>query len=134
MITMHNHSLRSLALLPILFLVQLDSIHAAYTTTGSKLHDNNADCNCVVGSGPESNTPSYFQYYRFFDFRNLADRPGQYLNAPPLVNDSQNAGQEPVWSPSVLNSDAWNTDWGIQNWSKPAEPDFPTKMVNSPAN
>jgi hypothetical protein len=108
-----------------------------YTTTNNTTpHDNNDDCNCyVVSSGADSNTPEYFQYYRFYDFRNLADRPGQYTQAPPLINDSfQGASEISVWDSDVLNSDAWNVDWGIQNWSKPSTEDFPIQMVNSPAN
>jgi hypothetical protein len=94
--------------------------------------DNNADCDCyVVQTGADSKTPEYFQYYRFYDFRNL---PGAMKSAPPLVNDTQIAGLEPTWQPNLFNSDDWNYDWGIQNWSKPATDDFPTPMNNSVAN
>ncbi|KAF2735505.1 concanavalin A-like lectin/glucanase [Polyplosphaeria fusca] len=102
----------------------------------SALHDNSQNCSCyVLNSGKDSNTPEYFQYYRFWDFRDLASNgPRQYINAPPEVNNTQDQGSEDVWDANILNSDAWNVDWGIQNWSKPATEDFPTKMVNSPAN
>ncbi|KAF2706806.1 glycoside hydrolase family 16 protein [Pleomassaria siparia CBS 279.74] len=107
-----------------------------YTTTNNSTpHDNTSNCTCyVINSGASSNTPEYFSYYRFYDFRNLADRPGQYTTAPPLLNDSQDAGTQAVRDNGVLNSSAWNTDWGIQNWSKPSTEDFPTAMNNSPAN
>ena len=55
-------------------------------------------------------------------------------DAPPLVNDTQIAGLEPTWQPHLFDSDAWNYDWGIQNWSKPATDDFPVPMNNSVAN
>lgn len=114
----------------------LQPVLSDYTSSfNTSPHDNNDECTCyVVQSGANSDTPSYFQYYRFYDFRNLSSNAGQFVEAPPLVNDTQNAGQEPVWEPSILNSDAWNQDWGIQNWSKEATEDFPTRMVNSPAN
>ncbi|KAF2691209.1 glycoside hydrolase family 16 protein [Lentithecium fluviatile CBS 122367] len=122
-------------LLPLLLSVRPAS-SAEYSTSNSIIpKDNSENCSCyVVNSGADSNTPQYFQYYRFYDFRNLADSPGQYLSTPGLVNDTQDAGAEPVWDANILNSDAWNTDWNIQNWSKNATDDFPTKMVNSPAN
>ncbi|KAF2631888.1 glycoside hydrolase family 16 protein [Macroventuria anomochaeta] len=92
--------------------------------------DNNADCNCyVVSTGADSNTPEYFQYYRFYDFRNL---PGGLSEAPGQVNDSM--GLEPTWQPDLFNSDDWNYDWATQNWSKPATEDFPVPMSNSYAN
>ncbi|KAF2255706.1 glycoside hydrolase family 16 protein [Trematosphaeria pertusa] len=123
-------------LVPLTLFLQTALSAGDYTTSNNTTpHDNTENCTCyVVNSGADSNTPEYFQYYRFFDFRNLADEPGQYVDAPPLVNDTQDAGDEDVWDANILNSDAWNTDWGIQNWSKPATEDFPTRMVNSPAN
>ncbi|KAF2018924.1 glycoside hydrolase family 16 protein [Aaosphaeria arxii CBS 175.79] len=110
---------------------------AGYSTTNNFVDpkDNNKDCDCyVLSSGQDSQTPQYFQYYRFYDFRGFADKPGQYVDTPPLVNDTQDAGSEPVWNAEILNSTSWNTDWSIQNWSKPATEEFPVRMVNSPAN
>jgi hypothetical protein len=109
---------------------------AQYSTTDSTTpHANTENCTCyVVNSGANSKSPTYFQYYRFFDFRNLADRPRQYIDTPPLVNNSQSAGTANVWNANILDSDAWKNDWGIQNWSKPATYDFPIPMENSPAN
>lgn len=105
----------------------------AYTTSNNETpKDNNADCNCyVVQSGTNSDTPTYFQYYRFYDFRNL---DGALTSSPPLLTNDQTAGLQPSWQPNIFNSDAWNTDWSIQNWSKPATEDFPVKMDNSRAN
>ncbi|USP74560.1 glycoside hydrolase family 16 protein [Curvularia clavata] len=119
-------------LLPLATLL-IPSVHATspYTSTMSETpKDNNADCDCyVVQSGSEA--PEYFQFYRFYDFRSL---PNPLDTSPPPINESQNAGQLPVWQPDLFNSDAWNFDWGIQNWSKPATEDFPVPMANSPAN
>ncbi|KAF2637019.1 concanavalin A-like lectin/glucanase [Massarina eburnea CBS 473.64] len=119
-----------------LALILQPAFSAQYTSTDTATpHDNTGNCTCyVVNSGASSNSPSYFQYYRFFDFRNLADQSGQYVTTPPLVNNSDSAASESVWNANILNSNAWNSDWGIQNWSKPATSDFPTHMVNSPAN
>lgn len=120
-------------LLPLTALLTTARAESAYTSSDSQTpKDNNANCSCyVVKSGDDSNTPSYFQYYRFYDFRNLPDAMRQ---APPLVNDTAAAGLEPVWQPDLFNSGAWNADWGLQNWSKPATDDFPTPMNNSLAN
>ncbi|KAF2463309.1 concanavalin A-like lectin/glucanase [Lindgomyces ingoldianus] len=121
-------------LLPLSLLLQ--PTLSDYTTTNNTTpKDNSQNCSCyVISSGADSNTPEYFQYYRFFDFRNLADHAGQFTQSPPFVNDTQDAGAEPVWDTKILNSPAWNVDWGIQNWSKPATSDFPVAMTNSPAN
>jgi hypothetical protein len=120
-------------LLPLSALLQPTIAASAYASTNNETpKDNNADCNCyVVQSGDNSQTPSYFQYYRFYDFRNL---PDAMTKAPPLLNDSVIAAAQPAWQPSLFDSDAWNYDWGIQNWSKPATDDFPTPMNNSLAN
>lgn len=120
-------------LLPLTALLVPALATSPYTSTNTeKPKDNNANCSCyVVKSGADSDTPSYFQYYRFYDFRNL---PDPLSAVPPLVNDTDNAGLEPVWQPSLFNSAAWNHDWAIQNWSKPATDDFPTPMNNSMAN
>ncbi|ORY15546.1 concanavalin A-like lectin/glucanase domain-containing protein [Clohesyomyces aquaticus] len=121
-------------LLPLTLLLQ--PTLSEYTTSNSTTpHDNSQNCSCyVIESGANSNTPEYFQYYRFFDFRNFADKAGQFTKTPPAVNDSASAGLKPVWDKDQLTTDAWNVDWGIQNWSKPATSDFPTPMANSPAN
>jgi hypothetical protein len=102
-----------------------------YTSSRNETpHDNNADCNCyVVQSGADAATPEYFQYYRFYDFRNL---PGGFSSPPGQVNSSD--GLEPTWQPDLFNSDDWQYDWGTQNWSKPATDDFPVPMSNSYAN
>lgn len=122
------------ALIPIAFLLARPAL-SEYITNSSALHDNSKGCNCyVVDSGENSKTPEYFQYYRFFDFRNLADGPDQYVNAPPLLKDNQDEGDEDVTTHDVFASDAWTTDWGIQNWGKEASEDFPIRMQNSPGN
>ncbi|KAF1840677.1 glycoside hydrolase family 16 protein, partial [Cucurbitaria berberidis CBS 394.84] len=120
-------------LLPLTALLQPALAANAYTTTNNELpKDNSPNCSCyVVQSGANSQTPEYFQYYRFYDFRNIQ---GAMTEAPPLINSTQVAGMEPTWQPNVFNSDAWNTDWGIQNWSKKATDDFPVPMNNSLAN
>ncbi|KAF2120695.1 concanavalin A-like lectin/glucanase domain-containing protein [Lophiotrema nucula] len=121
--------------LPLTLLLQ-PTLAADYSNGNvSALHDNNPNCSCYTfNSGDNSDSPEYLQYYRFFDFRNLANGPRQYIKAPPEVNSTQDQGDEDVWDANILNGDAWNVDWGIQNWSKPASEDFPTRMVNSPAN
>jgi len=125
-------------ILPLLTLPLLHTrpaLGAEYTTTNtSNLHDNSRSCSCyVVDTGEDSQTPAYFKYYRFFDFRNLADKPGQYAASPPTIENSQDDGNEPV-TDDIFTTDAWTTDWAIMNWSRPATDEFPTRMVNSPAN
>lgn len=109
---------------------------AQYTSSNTDTpKDNNEDCSCyVVNSGADSNTPQYFQYYRFYDFRNLADRPGQYLDAPSIVNDSQNAEVQSVWNADILDSDAFNADWNINDRTKEAPHARKIQMVRSPGN
>ncbi|KAA8624440.1 glycoside hydrolase family 16 protein [Pyrenophora tritici-repentis] len=104
-----------------------------YTTSNNETpKDNSPDCDCyVVLSGKDTKTPEYFQYYRFYDFRNL---PGALSEPPPLLNDTQIAGLAPTWQPDLFSSDAWTRDWGIQNWTKPSTSDFPIPMNNSVAN
>lgn len=123
------------ALWPVALLLRPAS-SAAYVSADSITPlQNNPNCTCyVVESGDDSQTPQYFQYYRFYDFRNLADKSGEYVNAPANVDDWDEAPNLKVGQPSILNSDAWNTDWNIQSWSKNASDDFPVRMVNSPAN
>jgi hypothetical protein len=121
-------------LLPLTALLAQSALAASpYTSSmNEKPKDNNPDCDCyVVQSGADSQTPEYFQYYRFYDFRNL---PGAMSESPPLLKDDQIAGMANTWQPDLFNSDAWNYDWGIQNWTKPATEDFPTPMNNSFAN
>lgn len=132
-VTMSRLPPLAVLLLPLSALLSPAAATYPYTSTQNETpKDNSPDCNCyVVKSGDNSETPNYFQYYRFYDFRNLPDALSE---SPPLVNDSVIAGQQPIWQPSLFNSDAWNADWGIQNWSKPATSDFPTPMNNSLAN
>ncbi|OAL50838.1 concanavalin A-like lectin/glucanase [Pyrenochaeta sp. DS3sAY3a] len=120
-------------LLPLTALLQPIFAANSYTTTNNQTpKDNNGDCSCyVVKTGQNSEASEYFQYYRFYDFRNL---PDAMSSAPDLVDETQIAGLEPTWQPSTFNSDAWNTDWTIQNWSKKATDDFPVPMNNSLAN
>ncbi|RMZ69098.1 glycoside hydrolase family 16 [Pyrenophora seminiperda CCB06] len=121
-------------LLPLTALVLQPAVAtSAYTSSmNEKPKDNNPDCDCyVVLSGKDSQTPQYFQYHRFYDFRNL---PGAMKEAPPLLNDTQIAAEAPSWQPDLFNSQAFNADWGIQNWTKPSTSDFPTPMNNSAAN
>ncbi|KAH8731244.1 concanavalin A-like lectin/glucanase domain-containing protein [Phaeosphaeriaceae sp. PMI808] len=120
-------------LLPLTALLTPTLAVQTYSSSNSETpKDNNANCSCyVVSSGAQSNTPQYFQYYRFYDFRNLA---GSLSSAPSLINETQNASLVPSWQPDLFNSPDWQKDWGLQNWSKKATPDFPVPMSNSPAN
>ncbi|KAJ4353258.1 uncharacterized protein N0V89_004985 [Didymosphaeria variabile] len=123
------------ALWPVALLIR-PTYSAGYVTADSTTpQQNNQNCTCyVVESGADSQTPQYFQYYRFFDFRNLADKSEEYVKAPAVVDDWDDAPNLDVGQSSILNSDAWNKDWNIQNWSKNASDDFAVRMVNSPAN
>lgn len=119
-------------LLPLAALLTPTLAQDTYISSKSETpKDNNANCSCyVVPSGAQSNTPEYFQYYRFYDFRNLS---GAMQNVP-LINNSQNASLVPTWQPEIFNSDDFVADWGMQNWSTPASEDFPVPMSNSYAN
>ena len=103
-----------------------------YVTSSSQTpRDNNPNCSCyAVPTGKDSKTPSYFQFYRFYDFRNLDGLD----TAPPLCNSSTTVNHQPSWQPNLFESDAWTSDWGIQNWTKAASNDFPVPMNHSKAN
>lgn len=120
-------------LLSLVTLLQPTLAADAYTSsTSATPKDNNANCSCyVVKSGKDSASPQYFQYYRFFDFRNLN---GALTKTPPQLNDSVVAATATTWQPHIFDSDDWNADWNIQNWTKPATTDFPVPMNNSLAN
>lgn len=120
-------------LLPVATLFTPALATQAYTSSNSETpKDNSPNCSCyVVESGEASDSPSYFQYYRFYDFRNL---PGGLSAPPPAINQSQNASLLSTWQPDIFNSPDFMADWGAQNWSKEATDDFPTPMANSPAN
>ncbi|KAF2833104.1 concanavalin A-like lectin/glucanase [Ophiobolus disseminans] len=119
-------------LLPLAALLAPTVAQDTYTSSKSETpKDNNANCSCyVVSSGANSDTPEYFQYYRFYDFRNLTGA----LETVPLINNTQNTTLAPTWQPKIFNGDDWNADWGVQNWSTPASADFPVPMSNSYAN
>lgn len=121
------------ALLPLAAVLTPALAASAYSSSNSQTpKDGNSNCSCyAVTSGANTDTDSYFQYYRFYDFRNLA---GSLGDPPPLINDSQDATQVPTWQPKIFNSDDWLRDWGVQNWSKKATEDFPVPMSNSYAN
>jgi hypothetical protein len=121
----------SATLLPLAALLTPTLAANNYTSSRSETpKDNNPDCDCyVVQSGADSQQPEYFQYYRFYDFRNL---PGGFSQAPGQVNDS--LGTESTWQPDLFSSDDWKADWQVQNWSKNATEEFPIPMTNSPAN
>jgi hypothetical protein len=94
--------------------------------------DNSPNCDCFLVSGPDL---SYFQYHRFWDFRNIADDTNgdDYTVAPPLVTAEEDAKLKPVTS-SFLNTTKWGLDWQIQTWRSNATTDSPVTSVNSAQN
>jgi hypothetical protein len=109
-----------------------ESAQSAQDSAQTSLHDNSRSCNCYT---LDSDTEvSYFLYHRFYDFRALAAKAGQYSEAPPLVQANQRWGKEPVPDQDVLNTTKWSEDWGIQDWGKAANADAPVAMQNSAAN
>jgi hypothetical protein len=98
----------------------------------SSLHDNSQSCNCYTLDS--ASDKSYFLYHRFYDFRSLATKAGQYTQEPPLIQANQRFGKEQVADPEVLNTTTWSDDWGIQDWGKGSDADAPVAMQNSPAN
>jgi hypothetical protein len=123
----------STILIPLAALLTPALATTAYTSTNSETpKDNSPNCSCyVVSSGAQSRTPQYFQYHRFYEFRNLA---AGLTSAPPLINKTQNASLVPSWQPEIFNSDAFIADWTVQNWSTPAAEDSPIPMSNSFGN
>lgn len=122
-----------LSLLPIPLLLTI--LQPTVAEIISNLHDNAGNCSCYVVNSGASSTPTYFQYHRFWDFRQIAaDTGNSYVSTPPTVNDTQDSGLEPVWNPEFFDTQTWHADWQIMNWSKNATEEFPVRMVNSLAN
>ncbi|KAK4937715.1 hypothetical protein LTR10_021725 [Elasticomyces elasticus] len=94
------------------------------------LHDNSPDCDCYVTNGSSS---AFFEYHRFYDFRNVGDG-SIYDHEPANVTNSQSNGDEPGQQ-GYLNTSAFAKDWNIQNWGHEREgPDYPVTVQNSPQN
>lgn len=93
--------------------------------------DNSPDCDCYVVSGP---SPGYFQYHRFFDFRNMPNEgDNDFTNAPPLITEAEDQGLEPITS-AYFNSSAFTDDWTIQTWVANTSADAPVQRINSAQN
>lgn len=100
-----------------------------YTAGARSLYDN-AQCDCYVTNGSSS---AYFQYYRFYDFRDVQGPSNLYDTEPANVTDSQSSGTEPTQE-GLLSSSAFTRDWNIQTWGRPAGPNHPVGMQNSKQN
>lgn len=93
--------------------------------------DNSQTCDCYLVSGDDS---GYFQYYRFSDFRSIAnDGSDDYTSAPPVVTMSENSGGQDVTS-AFFNSTQFSNDWSIQNMIEPAQPGAAVPYINSAQN
>jgi hypothetical protein len=100
-----------------------------FRIAGEALHDNSPSCTCYAVISDDS--PTYFLYHRFYDFRYFGNST-TILSAPPTV--TRWGGQELTPDQDALNSTAFTDDWGIMNWSKKAASDAPVKMQNTPQN
>lgn len=102
---------------------------AALTEPGSR--DNSNQCSCYVVSGAD---PGYFQYYRFWDFRDIPnDGSNDFTKAPPLVTPAENSGGQDVTS-SFFNTSQFIDDWSLQDGIESAHAASTLKMVNSYQN
>lgn len=118
-----------------LFDIAVTIVLAALTAADNSLvestsKDNSAECDCYTVSGPD---PGYFQYYRFWDFRNVTTNAAgdDFRGPPPLITASQNQGGENTTS-SYFNTTNFQADWSIQNGV--ARPNSPVPAVNSAQN
>lgn len=76
--------------------------------------DNAPDCSCFRTREPSSaNAPTYFQYHRFFDYRNI----DHSLTSAPAILNTANATANADVSSSYFSTAKWNNDWSIQNWN-----------------
>jgi hypothetical protein len=110
-------------LIALLLCLVLGSAH------GATLKDNSPGCDCYVTDGSSS---SYFLYHRFFDFRDIRDSSGLYVE-PANVTDQQSQGNEPGQQ-GYLNSTAFLDDWQILSWGNAAASTNPVNLQNSPQN
>lgn len=117
---------------PLLLLTAQALFSTVQCDSASSLRDNSPSCTCY-SLDSEADT-SYFLNHRFYDFRNYAKKPEQYVKTPPLVEANQRYGLEQISDPDILNSSKWNSDWGVQNWGKKASAEAPVAMQNSPQN
>lgn len=116
--------------------IVLSGLFAAVVTADSSSlveatsKDNSAQCDCYVVSGAD---PGYFQYFRFWDFRNIQGSMfgSDFRSPPPLVTASQNQGSENTTSP-YFNTTQFMADWSIQ--SGVAMAGSPVSSLNSAAN
>lgn len=97
------------------------------TSTQATLHDNSQNCTCYTLDS--DNSPAYFLYHKFYDFRSLPATP-----EPPLVTANQRYGKELAQDQATFNSTAWNHDWEIQSWGKKSTGEAPMMMQNSAQN
>ncbi|KAJ9652808.1 hypothetical protein H2198_007938 [Neophaeococcomyces mojaviensis] len=99
------------------------------TLTEPLSRDNSDECDCYLVSGPD---PGYFQYYRFWDFRNIfSEGDEDFNNPPPLVTSSQNSGGQDVTA-AFFDTNEWNDDWSILNDLE--EPNATVPSINSAQN
>jgi hypothetical protein len=77
--------------------------------------DNAPDCSCFRTTDPSSaaSAPTYFQYHRFWDFRNISR---SLVSVPTLLTTANASSAAPVAS-SYFSSSQWKNDWMIQNWN-----------------
>jgi hypothetical protein len=93
----------------------------------ASLHDNSQNCTCYTLDS--DNSPAYFLYHKFYDFRSLPA-----TGEPPLINANQRFGAEQAQDQDTFNSSSWNNDWEIQSWGKKNSADAPVMMQNSAQN
>lgn len=93
--------------------------------------DNSNSCDCYITSGPDA---GYFQYHRFFDFRNISSFSGDYyLNTPANVTANQDQSTQNATS-GYLQSTEFTNDWSMQSWSRNVSSVPSVSLVNSLQN
>jgi hypothetical protein len=98
----------------------LDNVESADELVQPLSKDNSGQCGCYVVTGPD---PGYFQYHRFWDFRNIPDDgDNDFSAAPSLVGEDQTQGGQLATS-AYFTSANWTNDWSfIDGDSSPIGP------------
>ncbi|KAH8588811.1 concanavalin A-like lectin/glucanase domain-containing protein, partial [Bisporella sp. PMI_857] len=91
---------------------------------------NSSDCTCFRTEISNSSSFNFWNYYKFWDFRNISTN--EALSIPDILNGELGTANAGLTS-DYFNSDAFALDWAVQNWNNSATQDD-ILMINSQNN
>ncbi|KAL8714886.1 MAG: hypothetical protein Q9220_001399 [cf. Caloplaca sp. 1 TL-2023] len=115
----------------VLVLHAFSHVHSSFAASALDPNSTLAGCSCYRATG---DTRALFLHHQFFDFRALDnDTLGLNFTAPVAVDDSQDAGIEPITSP-FFGRGQFGDYFTPASWSKNASEASPVSLVNSQQN